>query len=406
MSSRFLLNRNSNSLTAGIVGLANVGKSTFFQAITHSKLGNPANYPFATIEPSQSITKIPNEKLSHLQRLYNSERKVESTLTIYDIAGLTRGAADGKGLGNRFLNDIKLVDGILHLVRAFKGDDITHIEGSVDPVRDVSLVQDELILKDLVSIENAIEAVERKTRRVLKSSLEFKNLDFEHKLLGDIQEYLYNGQKISNFKKQWTAFEISILNKHNFLTAKPTLIIMNVDPEEYLLKNVQKIQQVEDVKKWAREFAPLDKIVPFSGELETKYNEFGGNVESFKKFCKTKLSDTAENINDVSALPEVISEMKSLLGLISYYTCGPKEVKQWNIRNGTNAQEAAGVIHTDLQKTFISASIIHYNDIKDFRPPLNESELKTKCIIKRAGKEYIMQDNDIALFTAGSGKKR
>lgn len=369
------LGRQSNNLSVGIVGLANIGKSTFFQNITHSKLGNPANYPFATIEPSHAITQIPNKKLDRLQELYSAKKVTYSTLSVIDIAGLTKGAAEGKGLGNKFLSDIKLVDGLFHLVRAFKDDEITHLEQSVDPVRDLRLVQDELILKDLDMIESIISANNKKLNNVsrnhggynLRSELENELRLFEH-----LQDHLYTGQKISNFKSNnWTQGEISILNKYNFLTSKPSLILLNVDAEDYI---GDKCAEMEGVRHWRDEFAPYDKIIMISNEFESNNKD------------ETK-----------SVFPRIIQEMKQMLHLLSFYTAGPQEVREWNIRKGITAKDAAGVIHTDLQKSFLYAEIIKYDDLV---APTGKNKLHTQ----KVGKDYIMQGDDIVYFKATKGK--
>ncbi|CAL9735955.1 obg-like ATPase homolog [Monosporozyma servazzii] len=370
------LGRQSNNLSVGIVGLANIGKSTFFQNITHSKLGNPANYPFATIEPAHAIIQIHNDILTKLKQIYNSQKITPSTLTVIDIAGLTKGASDGKGLGNKFLNDIKLVDGLFHLVRAFKDDNITHLETNVDPIRDMGLVQDELILKDLNIIESIINNNNKKLTTISKNNqFNLKSeLQYELKFFDTLQDHLYNGQKISNYKyNKWTQEEINILNKYNFLTSKPSLILLNVNPEVFLSG---KYSELKGIQEWRDQFAPHDRIMLFSNEFES------GNKDDSK-----------------SVLPKIIQEMKSMLQLINFYTCGPLEVRQWNIRNGTTAHEAAGVIHTDLQSTFINAEITKIHDLIN---TINES--KKKPLTHKVGKDYIMQDDDIVYFKATKGK--
>ena len=368
------LGRKSNNLSAGIVGLANIGKSTFFQNITHSKLGNPANYPFATIEPSHAITQIPNEKLDRLQEIYSAKKVTHSTLSVIDIAGLTKGAAEGKGLGNKFLNDIKLVDGLFHLVRAFKDDEITHLEQSVDPVRDLGLVQDELILKDLDMVESIITSNNKRLNSASKNHAGYNlrgELEKELHLFESLQDYLYTGQKIANFKyNNWTQDEINILNKYNFLTSKPSIILLNVDVEDYISGEYAGIK---DVKQWRDEFAPHDRIIMLS------------NFECSNKDEKK------------SVLPRIIQEMKQMLHLISFYTAGPQEVRQWNIREGTTAKDAASVIHTDLQKSFIYAEITKYDDLVACKG-------NNKPHVQKVGKDYIMQDDDIVYFKATKGK--
>ncbi|CAI4063401.1 hypothetical protein SKDZ_08G0280 [Saccharomyces kudriavzevii ZP591] len=398
---RFLLGRVSNNPTSGIVGLANVGKSTFFQAITNSKLGNPANYPFATIDPECAKVNTPSVPLSNLFNIYQSAKIVPGTLTIYDIAGLTRGASQGHGLGNKFLNDIRHVDGIFQVVRGFLKDDITHIEGNVDPVRDLSVVQDELILKDLEFLENIRERLDKKMRMISKNAKEYQEMKVETELLNALEEHLFNGKKIRHFKDHWSLDEVKILNKHNFLTSKPTLILLNVSPQDYI-KNENKF--VKDILKWVNEFSPGDKLLLLSAEFETHLIESSGTESEY--FGRIRQDKNISDQQLVSAIPQIILEMRKLLNLISFFTCGPQEVHQWNIREGTTAHEAAGVIHSDLRDTFISADIIKYDDLKAMEPPLNESLLKSKGLIKRAGKQYIMQDNDIVLFKAAGGKTK
>ncbi|CAB4256892.1 similar to Saccharomyces cerevisiae YHL014C YLF2 Protein of unknown function, has weak similarity to E. coli GTP-binding protein gtp1 [Maudiozyma barnettii] len=398
-----LLGRPTNNLRAGIVGLANIGKSTFFQAITDSKLGNPANYPFATIKPSQALLKIPNPHLEKLKDLYQSKEIQHETLTVWDIAGLTRDASRGKGLGNKFLNDIGSVDGIFHLVRGFQDDNVTHLEGGVDPIRDMEIVQDELILKDMDKLESSLDHLERlgKNAKNIKDKI---NEQREKDLLTELQNHLYEGKKIINFKQDWTQEEVDILNKYNFLTAKPSLILLNLSAKNYITQNIPYLKQIQE---WRDQFAPLDKIVSFSADFETQFNNHKSDLDTIKTNYQNSLGITKDEILNLnSSLPDIITKMKKALGLIGFYTCGPEMVKQWNVRVGSTAQEAAGVIHTDLQKTFISANVIKYDDIKDYKPPLNISQLKAKAIIKRVGKDYIMQDEDIPYFVAAGGKTK
>lgn len=404
MSSRVYLGRVSNNLTSGIVGLANVGKSTFFQAITKSQLGNPANYPFATIEPEEAKVQIPSHRLDFLQKLYQSGKKIPATLTVYDIAGLVRGASQGQGMGSAFLNDIKHVDGIFQVVRGFQNTDITHIEGSVDPVRDLSVVQDELVLKDLEFLENIKEKLSKKMGRTAKNSHEFAELEQECKFLESLEEHLYEGRKIIHFKKDWSPFEVSTLNKHNFLTAKPSLLLLNVTPKDYVLR---KNEFVMDVKKWVDKFAPGDEVMLFSAEFETLCAKHDPGSDIFKKYLQEELAlDSFTLSNAKSALPQIIIKMREILGLISFFTCGPLEVRQWTVRRGSTAPEAAGVIHTDLKDTFINANVIKYEDLCKLQPPFQESMLKSQGKIKRVGKQHIMEDNDIVVFQAAGAKSR
>ncbi|SCV01232.1 LAME_0G14906g1_1 [Lachancea meyersii CBS 8951] len=399
------LGRPSNNLTSGIVGLANVGKSTFFQAITNSSLGNPANYPFATIEPEQAKLIVPSKRLNHLQNLYKSSKKVPATLTIFDIAGLTRGASKGEGLGNKFLNDIRHVDGIFQVIRGFNQEDITHIEGSVDPVRDLSIVQDELVLKDLEFLEGIREKLERKMSKTARNSAEYKLMATEVELLDALEEHMYEGKKIVHFRSHWSQEEADLLNKHNFLTAKPALMLLNVSPRDYLL---QRNEYMHDVSKWIAENSPGDKLMLFSAEFETMYNQFeaANDRDGLEKYCRSLAPEFGEESGPESCLPKLIVEMRKSLGLISFFTCGPIEARQWTLREGSLAPQAAGVIHTDLEKTFISASVIKYADLKDMAPPIKESQLKAQALVKRGGKQYVVEDGDVVLFKAAKGNSR
>lgn len=384
------LGRVSNNLSLGVVGLANVGKSTFFQAITKSTLGNPANYPYATIDPEQSQVVVESPKLDHLQQLYGSEKKVPTSLTIYDIAGLTRNAASGEGLGNKFLADIRLVDGIFHVVRGFRDDEITHIETTVDPVRDMTIVTDELILKDLDFIETAIE---KAAKTLKKPQVDKAAAQFEIDTLNKLLDLLYSGKKVVT--EDWSDREIDVINPLNLLTAKPTVVLLNVSPKDYA-DNENEFKLA--VEQWIEENSPGDKLLLFSAQYETMLNqlrESGSALEYMAQFN-----------NAPSAMASIVDAIREVLRLISFYTCGPKEAHQWTIREGSTAPEAAGAIHTDLQKTFVSAQVYKWADLEQESAPLNESSLKSKGKQYRHGKTYVVEDGDVLVIKAAGGKSR
>lgn len=386
-----LFGRPSNNLTSGIVGLANVGKSTFFQAITKSELGNPANYPFATIEPEEARVLVPSYKLNKLQELYQSKKKINSILKIFDIAGLVRGASDNKGLGNAFLNDIRSVDGIFQIVRAFKDSEITHIEGNVDPIRDLTIVQDELILKDMEFIENSIEKLNVQLKHKGNKPIhEISSMENQLESLTIAYDLLMEGQKIIN-KKDWKDDHIDALNIHNLLTTKPSVILVNVNEEDYLRNDNEFLN---DIKNWVNEFSPDSPIILFSADYETKLNN------------QQKEIGINESYESSSALPIIIQEMRKVLNLISFYTCGEIEARQWTIRENSTCPNAAGIIHTDFEKTFINAELIKFDDVKDLNPPFDEKILRSKGKIQRVGKTYIVEDGDILHFKAASAKKK
>lgn len=377
------LGRVSNNLAAGVVGLANVGKSTFFQAITRSSLGTAANYPFATIDPEQSQVVVASPKLDHLQQLYGSIKKVPSSLTIYDIAGLTRNAASGAGLGNKFLADIRQVDGIFHVVRGFRDDDITHIENTVDPVRDMTIVTDELILKDLDFIETALEKANKTIKR---PNADRAAVQFEIDTLEKLSEVLYLGRKVA--AETWTELEIDVINTLNLLTAKPTVVLLNVSPDDYTNGKNEFRSAVEE---WIAQNSPDDQLELFLAQHESQINtsrEAGEDVSHEK-----------------SAMMNIVDSMRMALRLILFYTCGPKEAHQWTIREGSTAPEAAGAIHTDLQKTFILAQVYKWEDLEKENAPFDEAGMKSKGKQYRHGKAYVVEDGDVLVIKAGGGRK-
>lgn len=375
--------RPSNNLSLGLVGLANVGKSTLFQAITHSDLGNPANYPFATIEPEKALVVVELPKLDHYQSLFGSQKQVPSNLTLYDIAGLTRNASSGQGLGNKFLADIRQVDGIMHVVRGFRSDEIIHIElTGVDPVRDIQIVNDELILKDLEYVETGIEL----TQKLLRKSAPLRaEAEQEVGTLEIVRDLLYEGKKITSVDT-WTQKQIEVINKYNLLTAKPTIILLNVNEHDYV---TQTNEFLHAVQKCVAETGLPDKIVLILAEYETQINE-GHQIEGSKG----------------SAIATVVDQMRDALHLVSFYTCGPKEAHQWTVREGSIAPEAAAVIHTDLQKTFVSAQVYKWGDLAKEKAPLNEAMLKSQGKQYKHGKKYIVEDGDVILIKAAGGKAR
>ncbi|CAD1812000.1 GTP-binding protein YchF [Candida parapsilosis] len=371
------LGRPSNNLSAGLVGLANVGKSTFFQAITKSSLGNPANYPYATIEPEKSIVQVPSRKLDHYQRIYKSQKKVPTNLTVWDIAGLTRNSSSGAGLGNKFLNDIRQVDGILQIIRGFMDDEIIHIEeNKVDPVRDLVIVNDELILKDLEFIEVEMEKSTKNLKKPNQTH-EARNLE----LLEKLSDCLYNGVKVIN--GVWTDEEIDYINGLNLLTAKPTVYLLNVSKSDYIAGTNQFWGRVQE---WITTNSGNDKLIMFSAEYEHALI-------------------TGEPQDKESIVPAVIQEMRDSLHLISFYTCGDIESRQWTLRKGSLAPDAAGLIHTDLQKTFINSIVYKWDDLAQLEV-FDENKLKSMGKQYRNGKKYEVEDGDVLVIKAGSGKAR
>ncbi|AWU76255.1 obg-like ATPase 1 [Pichia kudriavzevii] len=384
---KVLLGRPGNNLKSGIVGLANVGKSTFFQAITRCPLGNPANYPFATIEPEEARVIVPSPRLDTLMEMYGRPKKVPAFITIYDIAGLTRGASKGEGLGNEFLANIRAVDAIYQVVRCFDDAEIIHIEGDVNPVRDLEIISEELRLKDIEFAEKHLEGIEKITKRG-GQSLEVKQKKEEAVLVQRIIDLLKDGQRVAN--QNWTAKEVEVINSMYLLTAKPSIYLINLSERDFLRK---KNKWLPKIKEWVDTYSPGDIIVPLSVSFEERLSQMETDEER---------AEEEKNVGATSVLPKLITLMRSKLNLISFFTAGEKtEVREWTIREGTKAPQAAGVIHTDLMKTFILANVMKYDDLVEAG---SEAAVKAAGKLMQKGKDYVVEDGDVMYFRAGAGK--
>lgn len=376
------------------MGLANVGKSTFFQAITKSTIGNPANYPFATIDPEEARVIVPSPRFDALCKLYNPRSRVPATLTLFDIAGLTKGASKGEGLGNAFLSHIRSVDGLFQMVRAFEDPDIIHIEKTVDPVRDLEIIRDELILKDMEFVLKHIELAQRALRHADSSVALEKN--FAIKLGHRVLEWLEQGKTVVN--GEWSADDIPVLNSMNLLTAKPSVYIANISENDYIdlsqdEGNTNLPGRLNDVNNWVQTHSPGDMVIPVSVTLE----------ERLSGLTAEELAEEAEILGIHSALPSAVIALRQTLGLISFFTTGQDEVREWTIQQGTRAPQAAGVIHKDLEKSFILANVTRYEDV--IANNGDESKLKSLGKISQKGKDYIMEDSDIVHFKSAAAKK-
>lgn len=382
---KVLLGRPGNNLKAGIVGLANVGKSTFFQAITRCPLGNPANYPFATIDPEEARVIVPSPRFDKLCEIYKPASKVPAHLTVYDIAGLTKGASAGEGLGNAFLSHIRAVDSIYQVVRCFDDAEIIHIEGDVNPVRDLEIIANELRLKDIEFAEKALENAQKIAKRG-GQSLEVKQKKEEAEFIQKIIDLLKSGKRVYN--QTWHPKEVEIINSMFLLTAKPCIYLINLSEKDYLRK---KNKHLLKIKQWVDENSPGDLIIPFSVALE----------ERLSHMTEEEAAEELKNINGQSALPKIITTMRQKLDLISFFTCGPDEVREWTIRKGTKAPQAAGVIHNDLMNTFILAQVMKYEDVVEYQ---DDNAVKAAGKLQQKGKDYVVEDGDIIYFRAGAGK--
>lgn len=383
-----LLGRPGNNLKSGIVGLANVGKSTFFQAITKSPLGNPANYPFATIEPEEARVVVPSDRFNKLCDLYKPKSEVPAYMTIYDIAGLTKGASQGEGLGNSFLSNIRSVDAVFQVTRAFDDAEIIHINDEVNPVQDLDIIHEELRLKDIEFAQKHLEGVEKICKRG-GQSLEIKQKQQEAEFVKKIIQLLEDGQRIYN--QTWTMKEVEIINSMFLLTAKPCIYLINLSEKDYVRK---KNKWLIKIKEWVDKYSPGDLIVPISVSLEEKL----ANMET-----DDERNDYLKEIGTQSALPKIILAMRQKLDLISFFTGGADEVREWTIRKWYTAPQAAGTIHTDLERTFILAQVMKYNDLIELG---DEKSVQAAGKLMMKGKDYFVEDGDVIFVKAGDGKAR
>lgn len=356
----------------GIVGLPNVGKSTMFNAITNAG-AECANYPFCTIEPNIGVVPVPDNRLDALAKIYNPEKVTHAVIEFVDIAGLVKGASKGEGLGNKFLSHIREVDSIVEVVRCFEDSNIVHVDGSIEPVRDIETINLELIFADLETIEKRLE----KAKKMLKSDKKYAQ---EIETLEKIKARLEEGKaaRTLDFKDE----EVDIVNSAMLLTMKPILYVANVSEEQ--LSNIENDKNIKAVKDYAN--MENAEVIPLCVKIEEELTILD---ENDKKEMLTELG-----LNE-SGLDKVIKASYDLLGLMSFLTAGEPEVRAWTIKKGTKAPEAAGKIHSDIQRGFIRAEIVSFNDL------VKEGSMqaaKEKGLVRSEGKDYIMQDGDIVLF--------
>lgn len=360
------------ALKSGIVGLPNVGKSTLFNALTNAK-ALAANFPFATKEPNVGIITVPDNRLDKLEELVNPQKVIPTTVEIVDIAGLIKGASKGEGLGNQFLANIREVDAIIHVIRCFDNDNVIHVDGSVDPVRDKEIIDTELILKDLETAEKRMERLKKAAKGGDKEAV--KNVEIGQK----IYDHLEKGEPARSLEIEDD--ELEIYNDMQLLTAKPILYVCNVDEDSVHEGN----QHVEAFKKAIAD-EPAEVIL-VSAQIEADIAELDTKEERLEFLEDMGLEEPGVN--------RVILASYKLLNLITYFTAGEKEVRAWTVRNGAKAPEAAGVIHTDFEKGFIRAQVIKYADFIEFG---SEPKVKEAGKLGVEGKEYVVNDGDIMHF--------
>ena len=353
----------------GIVGLPNVGKSTLFNALTKSEI--PAeNFPFCTIDPNVGIVPLPDKRLDELNKIVNSEKIIPAVLDLVDIAGLVKGASDGEGLGNSFLSNIREMSALAHVVRCFEDENITHVDGSVNPRRDVEVINLELILADLESVAKRITRCEK----LLKTNDKENKIHFD--LLNKLKQELELGKLINI--QEYEISEQKIIRQFQLLSSKPTFYIANIDDSEQSSKNLRELESI------ANELG--SSVIAASIKIEQEISL----LKEEEKLEYLELLDMDEPV-----LNKIIFEGYKLLGLKTYFTAGPKEIRAWTIRDGFTAPSAAGVIHTDFERGFIKAEVI---DFEDFIECDGELGAKEKGKLRLEGKDYLVKDGDVIHF--------
>jgi len=356
------------SLRIGIVGLPNVGKSTLFNALTKSGI-EAENYPFCTIDPNIGIVEVPDKRLTEIDALINSKKIIKTAIEFVDIAGLVKGASQGEGLGNKFLSNIRNVDAIIHVVRCYENENVTHVEGNIDPKRDIEIIETELILKDLETVTKRIEKIKRDVKAGRKLE--------ENKLLENLLNHLNNGNNLNQLD-----IENELMKELNLLTDKPILFVVNVSEDDII--QTEHTEQLIKLHEYLN--SRNENYINICSSLEQEISNL--EEEEQKEYLK-------EFGVEEPVLNSLIRKAYNMLSLHTFFTAGPQEIRAWTIKLNDTAYDAAGKIHTDFQKGFIKAEVYHFSDLVKYK---DELAVKEAGLIKQEGKEYVVKDGDIMLF--------
>lgn len=383
----WMLGRFSKALKVGLVGMPNVGKSTLYNSLSKSHHSKTGNVPFVTIDPTETRAYMDDDRFDWLVEKHKPKSEVKAFVTVVDIAGLVSGASTGEGLGNAFLSHISAVDGLIHVLRAFEDDDIIHAEDTVDPVRDITTIMNELRIKDLSSMNGKRDALKKtQVSARAKSPMALKKWEEEMACMDKIIACLEENMDIKNNMANWTTGDIEWLNDYMLLTGKPSMFVINMNKKDYCRK---KNKFLKPIYEWVQKNSPGSAMIPYCGAYEEEIQDMESDAA---RAAQLKEDETT------SAMNKILTTSFHMVHLINFFTCGPDEVRAWIVRKGYKAPQAAGVIHTDFEKKFVMAEVMSYDVLKELG---SEAEVKSAGKYRQEGKLYEVQDGDVVLYKIG-----